>query len=79
MPPRPARSSGIASSVPIAVTGYQSPSGLVNLLTPTSAVVMGGTTLSRIPYDRFLRSMVPFFGIAFVLSRAFVVVGTAFS
>ena len=33
----------------IAVTGYQSASGLVNLITPTSAVVMGGIALSPDP------------------------------
>lgn len=59
----------------IAVTGYQSASGLVNLLTPTSAVVMGGIALSRIRYDQFLRFVLPFFGIALAISLAFVVVG----
>ena len=59
----------------IAVTGYQSASGLVNLITPTSAVVMGGIALCRIRYDRFLRFVLPFFGIALVISLAFVIVG----
>ena len=31
----------------LAVTAYQSASGLINLITPTSAVVMGGLALSR--------------------------------
>ena len=39
----------------IAVTAFQSASGLVNLITPTSGVLMGALTLGRIPYDRFLR------------------------
>jgi uncharacterized ion transporter superfamily protein YfcC len=59
----------------IAVTGYQSASGLVNLITPTSAVVMGGIALCRIRYDQFLRFVLPFFGIALAISVAFVVVG----
>ena len=59
----------------IAVTGYQSASGLVNLITPTSAVVMGGIALCRIRYDRFLRFVLPFFGIALAISLAFVIVG----
>jgi uncharacterized ion transporter superfamily protein YfcC len=58
-----------------AVTGYQSASGLVNLITPTSAVVMGGIALARIRYDQFLRFVLPFFGIALALSLAFVVLG----
>ncbi len=63
----------------IAVTGYQSASGLVNLITPTSAVVMGGIALCRIRYDQFLRFVLPFFGIALVISLAFVVVGAMLS
>jgi uncharacterized ion transporter superfamily protein YfcC len=63
----------------IAVTGYQSASGLVNLPTPTSAVVMGGIALSRIRYDQFLRFVLPFFGIALAISLAFVVLGAAIS
>jgi len=59
----------------IAVTGYQSASGLVNLITPTSAVVMGGIALCRIRYDRFLRFVLPFFALALAISLAFVVVG----
>jgi uncharacterized ion transporter superfamily protein YfcC len=59
----------------ISVTGYQSASGLVNLITPTSAVVMGGIALSRVRYDQFLRFVMPFFGIALAISIAFVVIG----
>ena len=61
----------------LAVTAYQSASGLVNLITPTSAVIMGGLALSRIGYDRYLRFVLPFFGIALAISLAFVVVGAA--
>jgi len=39
----------------IAVTAFQSASGLVNLITPTSGVLMGALTLGRIPYDRFVK------------------------
>jgi uncharacterized ion transporter superfamily protein YfcC len=44
---------GVSRSV--AVTAYQSASGLVNLVTPTSAVIMGGLALSKVGYDRYLR------------------------
>ena len=59
----------------IAVTAYQSASGLINLITPTSAVIMGGLALSRVGYDRYLRFVLPFFGIALVISVAFVALG----
>ncbi len=59
----------------IAVTGYQSASGLVNLITPTSAVVMGSIALCRIRYDEFLKFVLPFFAIALGICLAFVVLG----
>ncbi|MDP4032557.1 MAG: YfcC family protein, partial [Pseudorhodobacter sp.] len=38
----------------LVVTAYQSASGLVNLITPTSAVVIGGLAIGRVPYDRWI-------------------------
>lgn len=61
----------------IAVTGFQSASGLVNLITPTSAVIMGGLALSKVDYHHYLRFVLPFFGIALVISLAFVGIGAA--
>ncbi len=43
----------------IAVTAYQSASGLVNYITPTSAVVMGGLVLAKVRYDHYLRFALP--------------------
>ena len=37
------------------VTAFQSASGLVNIITPTAAVVMGGLAFGNIPYDRWVR------------------------
>ena len=37
------------------VTAFQSASGLVNLITPTAAVVMGALALGHVPYDRLLK------------------------
>ena len=39
----------------LVVTAYQSASGLVNLITPTSAVVMGGLAIARVPYVRWVK------------------------
>ena len=36
---------------------------------------MGGIALCRIRYDRYLRFVLPFFGIALAISLAFVVIG----
>ena len=56
----------------VAVTAYQSASGLVNLVTPTSAVIMGGLALSKVGYDRYLKFVWPFLLAAFVIVSAFV-------
>jgi uncharacterized ion transporter superfamily protein YfcC len=41
------------------VTSFQSATGVVNLVTPTSAVVMGGLAIARVPYERCLRFVWP--------------------
>ena len=43
----------------LVVTAYQSASGLVNLVTPTSAVVIGGLAIGRVPFDRWLAFIWP--------------------
>ena len=37
------------------VTAFQSASGLVNIITPTAAVVMGALALGHVPYDRWVK------------------------
>ena len=61
---------GVTRSV--AVTAFQSASGLVNLITPTSAVIMGGLALSKVGYDRYLKFVWPFVALAFVVACLFV-------
>jgi uncharacterized ion transporter superfamily protein YfcC len=60
----------------ISVTAYQSASGFVNYVTPTSAVVMGGLVLAKVRYDRYLRFVAPFLAGMFVLICIFVGVGS---
>jgi uncharacterized ion transporter superfamily protein YfcC len=43
----------------LVVTAYQAGNGLVNLVTPTSAVVMGGLAIARIGYGTWLRFVWP--------------------
>jgi uncharacterized ion transporter superfamily protein YfcC len=47
------------ASKSLVVTAYQSASGLLNLVTPTSAVVMGGLAIARVPYGKYLRWVWP--------------------
>ncbi|OPJ54793.1 YfcC family protein [Alkalithermobacter paradoxus] len=44
----------------LVITAYQSASGTVNFLTPTSAVVMGALAIARVPYDKWLKFVAKF-------------------
>lgn len=57
------------------ITAFQSASGIVNLITPTSAVVMGGLALARVRYDQYLRFIAPLLLILVVVCLAFVTIG----
>jgi uncharacterized ion transporter superfamily protein YfcC len=46
-------------SVALVVTAYQGASGVMNLFVPTSAVVMGGLAIARVPYGTYLRWVWP--------------------
>lgn len=61
------------------VTAFQSASGVVNLITPTSAVVMGGLALAKVRYDQYLRFVLPLVGILLVLGTGFAALGAAIS
>ncbi len=39
----------------LVVTAFQSASGLVNMITPTAAVVMGALALGHVPYDKWIK------------------------
>jgi uncharacterized ion transporter superfamily protein YfcC len=60
----------------IAVTAFQSASGWVNLVTPTSAVLMGGLALAKIGYNKYLKFVGAYLGILFVAIVLFLVVAT---
>jgi uncharacterized ion transporter superfamily protein YfcC len=63
----------------VIVTAFQSASGFVNLVTPTSAVIMGGLALSKIGYDRYLKFVWPYLIAVFVVVCAFVGIAAATS
>lgn len=62
----------------LAVTAYQSASGIVNLITPTSAVVVGGLAIGRVPYNRWLRFVWPLLLILTILITAALSLATLF-
>ena len=64
---------GVARDV--VITAYQSASGIVNLITPTSAVVMGGLAIARVPYDKWLKFVGKFMVIIFLITVAALAIG----
>ena len=64
---------GISSA--LIVTAFQSASGLVNLITPTSAVVMGALAVAHVPYERWLKYVLLYVGLIFILTIAFLAFG----
>ncbi|WP_306331589.1 YfcC family protein [Vibrio injensis] len=59
----------------LVVTAYQSASGIVNLVTPTSAVVMGGLAIARVPYVRWIKWVAPLLGILCVFIMIMLSIG----
>ena len=70
---------GIAGVNPsLVVTAFQSASGLLNLVNPTFAVVMGGLALGRVRYDKWLRFVFPLLIALFILYAVVLTVGSFF-
>jgi uncharacterized ion transporter superfamily protein YfcC len=61
----------------LVVTAYQSANGLMNLFIPTSAVVMGGLAIARVPYGTYLRWVWPLLLILGLLTVIVLAVGAA--
>jgi uncharacterized ion transporter superfamily protein YfcC len=58
------------------VTAYQTANGLINLVTPTSAVVMGGLAIARVGYGTWWRFVWPLILLLAALSILVLSVGT---
>ncbi len=52
----------------LVVTAYQAANGLVNLITPTSAVVMGGLAIARVGYGVWIKFVALLLALLFILS-----------
>jgi uncharacterized ion transporter superfamily protein YfcC len=67
----------VGVSEALVVTAYQSANGLMNLFIPTSAVVMGGLAIARVPYGRYLKWVWPLLLLLGVLTIVVLAVGAA--
>ncbi|ANW21788.1 YfcC family protein [Streptomyces clavuligerus] len=61
----------------LVVTAWQSASGWMNLWVPTTAVTIGGVTLAKVGYDRYLRFVWPLLALLAVLICGFLLLGAA--
>jgi uncharacterized ion transporter superfamily protein YfcC len=68
-----AQFSGVPSY--LVVTAFQAANGLVNLVTPTSAVVMGCLAIARVGYGVWLRFVLPVLALLMILSILVLSVG----
>jgi uncharacterized ion transporter superfamily protein YfcC len=64
---------GIPAS--LVVTGYATASGLINLVSPTFAVVVGGLAIGRVPLNTWWRFVLPLVGILAVIIMVVLTVG----
>jgi uncharacterized ion transporter superfamily protein YfcC len=57
------------------ITAYQFGTGLINLITPTSGVLMGALAFAKIPWSKWVRFIAPLFGIIIIVCMVFLTVG----
>ena len=69
-----ARFSGVGGD--LVVTAFQCASGLVNLITPTSAVVMGALALAHVPYETWVKHVWKLLLFFLAVILAFLVLGS---
>ena len=61
----------------LVVTAWSASNGFMNLWIPTSAVIMGGLTLAKVGYDKYIKFILPLLGILAVLICGFLALGAA--
>jgi len=59
----------------IIVTAYHLGSGLTNMITPSSGILMGALGLSKIPWDKWAKFIFPLLIIYWILASLFLIAG----
>ncbi|WP_341712150.1 TIGR00366 family protein [Erythrobacter sp.] len=62
-----------------AIFAFQVGDGFTNLIVPTSGGTLAMLALARVPFDRWLRFILPLIGMLFLLSWVFLAIATAIS
>lgn len=61
----------------LVVTAYATASGIVNLITPTSGVLMGALAIAKVPYGAFLKWIMKLVAVLFVIVLAVLCIAAA--
>mgnify|MGYP002577581160 CR=1 FL=1 len=61
----------------LVVTAYAAASGIVNLITPTSGVLMGALAIAKVPYGAFLKWIMKLVAVLFVIVLAVLCIAAA--
>jgi uncharacterized ion transporter superfamily protein YfcC len=61
----------------IAVSAYQYGDGFSNTIIPTSGVLMAALGVAKIPYEKWLKFMLPLFGLWVLIGTISIVIATA--
>lgn len=64
---------GVSSQ--LIITAYQFGTGLINLITPTSGVLMGALAFAKIPWSKWVRFLAPLFGIMIIVCIMLLTIG----
>ncbi len=70
---------GSTAGSSLVITAFSAASGIINLITPTSGVVMGGLAIARIPYGRWFKHMLKFLLLLLVITMVLLTLGTIFA
>ncbi len=67
---------GSTEGIIYTITAYSAASGVVNIITPTSGVVMGGLALAKVPYNRWVKFVMPLLIVLSVVIIIFLTLGS---
>jgi len=63
----------------VVVTAYQYGTGLTNMITPTSGTLMAALGIAKIPWNKYVKFILPLVAILWVIAAIFLIVGLGIS
>ncbi len=66
---------GSKAGASLVITAFSAASGVVNLITPTSGVVMGGLAIARVPYGKWFKHVLKFLVALVIVTMIILTIG----